>query len=238
MTSATSCERRPGFGVVQPEAAHRRLERHRPFGPATPRNRAHEMRLAHLGLSVRRGCERRHHAGDAERAGSRVALAPAFGDDVDDDTAAALLPLCAGAGADPRVSSAISGRRLERCADRPTERLGEQAAERNERRERRDASRRRRRRRRRARTAGRACRNPRGASRTRRSTRKPEAIAWIRHGRAQRSGSPGRRRTSDRGSAPTPTASVGRAGCRRPECPAFCIAARSAASHARRRRGR
>ena len=36
--------------------------------------------------------ERRHHAGDAEHAGARVALAPAFGDDVDDRAAAGTSP--------------------------------------------------------------------------------------------------------------------------------------------------
>ena len=56
-------------------------------------NRFHQVRRRDLALAVRGGGECRHHAGDAERAGSGVALAPAFRDGVDDGAAAALLPV-------------------------------------------------------------------------------------------------------------------------------------------------
>ena len=84
--------------------------------------------------------------------------------------------------------------------------------------------------RRRGRTAGRACRSRRVASPQplvpaegeRRRLHVPRAPAMLER--------PGRRRTSDRGSAPNSSASAGRAGCRATACPGAAHAACSAAS--------
>ena len=91
ITSAASCGIAIRLRVARP-SARRRIERRRSVG-ADAAQRLHQMRLAHLGLAVGGRRERRHHARDAERARPRVALSPAFGDDVDDDAAAALLPV-------------------------------------------------------------------------------------------------------------------------------------------------
>ena len=92
ITSAASrrqAVRRAGAGAP---ARRRRVRPRRRGAPATPRTASTRCGRAHLGLAVGRGRERRHHAGDAERAGARVALAPAFGDDVDDRAAACTSP--------------------------------------------------------------------------------------------------------------------------------------------------
>ena len=83
MTSAASRGSRLGCGGDRRSSACRGLERC-DARPTRAAQRFDQVRRAHLGLAVRRGGERRHHAGDAERAGARVALPPAFGDDVDD----------------------------------------------------------------------------------------------------------------------------------------------------------
>ena len=116
MTSAASCGIR--FCL-----ASTRLPSARRGPPSCCRARAlDEMRRAHLGLAVGGCCEHGHHARDAERARARVALAPAFGDDVDDDAAAAFPPIVAaeplavGTGRALRKrarSSAISGRSVK-----------------------------------------------------------------------------------------------------------------------------
>ena len=96
-----------------------------------------EMRARHRRFAVRRRRQRRHHPGDAEDAGARVALAPAFGDDVDDGAALAFLPVVvAQAAAVGTGGAAAQDAGVERCrrhqADRraelPAGRLAEDAA--------------------------------------------------------------------------------------------------------------
>ena len=155
-----------------PQAAHRvdcEL-RASPGRVPAPRTRLDEMRLAYVGLAVRGRRERRHHARHAERARARVALAPAFGDDVDDDCGRGTspsrrwLPRRPSAPAahvrDLRVSSGTALRAANGRAELVADRLDQQPSVRDDRGERRVGGVALRRRPR-GRTAGRACRSRR-----------------------------------------------------------------------------
>ena len=94
------------FGCGRRQApAHDGRSRARRIAAPTPRSDSTRCGRRSCGLAVGGGGQRGHHAGDAERAGPRMALAPAFGDDVDDRAAAALLPV---------VVAARAGRRRRR----------------------------------------------------------------------------------------------------------------------------
>ena len=130
---------RPAIGLRRGEfpALDRRGERRR-LAVGNTAQRLHEMRPPHVGLSVRCRGERGHHPCNAERARSRMALTPAFGDDIDDRAAAAFLPVVLAARATVGAGRAAANdrrvqhhrrRQVQRRAEAAGDRLAEQAAE-------------------------------------------------------------------------------------------------------------
>ena len=130
-----------GFGLREVPAHHGRFEAGRIRG-ADAAQPIDQMGLAHVGLAVRGRCQCSHHAGHAERAGTRMALSPSFRNDVHHPAPAALFPVVAAAALPVRSGRAQSHPRgierrgrtqPNRRAQLVSQRLGKQASIRNER---------------------------------------------------------------------------------------------------------